>query len=861
MATPPRPLGPLPFRSIFSHNSNLAVEKGKRETAASGGNPIASAASMKPKPPVHFGLREQLIKQTYGVDTSSTTETESSLRTGPAAIAKGASVAAVALMNMALLVGPGEAQAQAPETAPATKKKPATTNTTAATTEMPEVVVVGQSTSPYNPQRISSPLYTEPLRDVPQTITVVPQAVIEQQNATTLRDVLRNVPGISMQAGEGGGGPGGDFLSIRGFNARNDIFIDGVRDFGGYTRDPFNFEQVEVIKGPASSYTGRGSTGGSINLSSKHAGLERSFYNANLGLGTDEYKRGTLDINQVLTPLWHSSATPDSLVDPKDPKNVVTPAPSSPDFQAALRLNAMWHENEVANRDFVEQQRWGIAPTLTLGFGENTRIMLSYFHMEQDNQPDYGIPWVPTTQSVLGKKYWNKPSPVNFSNYYGLLERDKEETTTDIGTIELEQKFTEWFSLRNTVRYGETHRDSIITAPRYLTGVTDPDVVINRQFQSRDQTDKIFSEQFDMRFSFDTWGIKHETVAGFDLTREESENRLRATTGVSVANLYHPDATDNWSGDINYTGAVNESITNNAGLFLFETMKFWEDKIQLSGGVRWDYYEAELDQKDAAGVLTEFDRTDKVWSYRVALAYKPVEIGTIYAAYGTSFNPSAEGAVSLSPLNEATAALEPEENRTIEIGTKWELLDKKLSVTAAVFQTDKTNARVPGVDPGDPPTILGGKQRVRGFEIGVAGSITDDWKVFGGYTYLDSEVRKTTETYTDVDGNIHSREGNELPQTPEHSFSLWTTYALPWDIEIGTGVSYVGSRFSATDNLREAPDYWLWDAMISKQITKNIKAQINVYNLADEEYIDRVGGGHFVPGAGRTGVLTVGFNF
>jgi catecholate siderophore receptor len=777
-----------------------------------------------------------------------------SLRPDPATLFTRTSVATVGLA----MIFAADAAAQAPSTTPP-PKRPAAGDTT----EMPEVVVRGtqEEAGSYRATTASNPQYTQPLRDTPQSITVVPQAVIQQQAASSLRDVLRNVPGISMQAGEGGGGPSGDFLSVRGFSARNDIFIDGVRDFGGYTRDPFNFESVEVAKGPASSYTGRGSTGGSINLTSKHAGLESSFYNATLGMGTDEFKRVTADINQVLTPIWGSGRTPATeLTGAGDGKGTLQPiVPPPSDFRAALRVNGLWQENEVANRNFVENKRWGIAPTLTLAYGENTKLSLSYFHLQQDNLPDYGIPWVPNTQLVLGPKYYNKPSPVDFSNYYGLAGRDKEEIVTDIGTLEFEQKFNDSFSIRNALRYGQTNRDSITTAPRYNESL-DPDFVINRQFQARDQTDTILAEQFDARFSFATFGVKHDLVTGFDFAHETAENKLRAAPLVSVTSLYHPNPSDSYGGPIEYTGAKNKSETDSLGLFLSDTLKFGEH-WQLSGGVRWDYYDAELEQRTVEGLVNNFSRTDKVWSYRVALAYKPVEIGTIYVAYGTSFNPSAEGAVSTNLLTEGSASLKPEKNRTIELGTKWEVLDRRLALTAAVFQTDKTDARVPGL-PGEADTVLGGEQRVRGFEVGVAGSITEHWKVFGGYTYLDSEVRKTTDTFADpFTGEIRSRRGRELPQTPEHSFSLWTTYSLPWDIEIGAGTQYVGSRFSTTDNLREAPDYWLVDAMISKQITKNVKAQINVYNLADEEYIDRVGGGHFIPGAGRTGVLTIGVNF
>ena len=273
--------------------------------------------------------------------------------------------------------------------------------------------------------------------------------------------------------------------------------------------------------------------------------------------------------------------------------------------------------------------------------------------------------------------------------------------------------------------------------------------MINRQFQARDQTDTIIANQFDMRFSFEAFAAKHELITGVDYAHETAKNKLRAADPTPPADLFNPDPHEPYLGAITYTGAVNESTSDNVGIFLGETMKFWQEKIQLSGGVRWDYYEAELEQRAAPAVpggpapTSVFDRIDRIFSYRVALAYKPVPIGTVYVAYGTSFNPSAEGAVSLAPLTAATALLEPEENRTFEIGTKWDLLNERLLLTAAVFRTDKTNARTPGLTANDPPTVLDGEQRVQGFEIGVTGNITDQWKVFGGYTYLDTEIRKT----------------------------------------------------------------------------------------------------------------------
>ena len=311
------------------------------------------------------------------------------LRPDPASLFTRASVATVALA----MIFSSEGSAQTPAV-----KKPKPASAATDPTVMPEVVVRGQQdASAYRAETVALPKYTEPLLNVPQTITVVPQAVIQEQGATTLRDVLRNVPGISIQAGEGGV-PAGDNLSIRGFNARTDLFIDGVRDIGGYSRDSFNFEQVEVVKGPASAYSGRGSTGGSINIETKTP-RQNAFYRGEAGVGTDNYKRFTIDLNQPILALWPKP----SLSTTSSGKELKPIAPTESEPTVAVRLNAMWTESDIADRDEAGGRRWGVAPSISFGLGTPTVFTFTYMHMDQDNVPDYGIPWVAATNNVLAK--------------------------------------------------------------------------------------------------------------------------------------------------------------------------------------------------------------------------------------------------------------------------------------------------------------------------------------------------------------------------------------------------------------------------------------------------------------------------
>ncbi|MCW5559763.1 MAG: TonB-dependent receptor, partial [Verrucomicrobiae bacterium] len=223
-----------------------------------------------------------------------------------------------------------------------------------------------------------------------------------------------------------------------------------------------------------------------------------------------------------------------------------------------------------------------------------------------------------------------------------------------------------------------------------------------------------------------------------------------------------------------------------------------------------------------------------------------------YFGYGTSFNPSIEGLAGATTTN-ALQNLDtpPEESRSFELGTKWNVLRERLLLSLAVFQTDKTNARTP--DAVDPTiTVLTGEQRVRGVELGFGGSITEQWSLFGGYAYMDSEVVKS---------GTASEVGNDLANVPKNSLSLWTTYRLPLDITAGFGSQFVGARYNSTANTRQAPDYWLFNAMLGYQVTQNVHLQVNVFNLANKEYINGVGGGHYIPGAGRSAVLTAAFNF
>ena len=652
---------------------------------------------------------------------------------------------------------------------------------------------------------LSSPKYTQPLRDTPQTILVIPKAVIEEQGATTLRDVLRNVPGLTVAAGEGGA-PAGDNLTLRGFSARNDIFVDGVRDLGVQSRDPFNMEQVEVTKGPTSAIAGRGSTGGTINLVSKAPNLRRYFGGA-LNLGTDKTKRVTADVN--------------------------IPLPS----RMAFRLNGVAHESGIAGRDVVNNQRWGFAPALTFGLATPTRVSLNYFKLKQDNVSDYGIPWVPATNNALAA-YRDQPAPVLRETFYGLRDRDFERMGSDTATIRVEHDFTDGVDLRSQFRYGRSSRNSMATPPRFAGNDT---TTINREMRSWIAEDEIWDNQTDLRARFSTGGIEHALVAGGNFSNENNIRQNRTAPGMPTT-LLNPNPDDVYTGAITTGPLIGDITGKTQAVYAFDTVKLgkhWE----ATGGLRWERFDVE----GITTVPAPVARVDKMTSVRGGLIYKPAQNGSIYASYGTSLNPSLEG---LSYVT-AHTSIEPEKTYTVEVGSKWDVAGDRLLLTGAIFRIDKTNARTPGILPDDPPQVLDGRQRATGFELSATGGITRDWKVFAAYTFINGKI---------VQSNTPVEVGKYFQNTPKNSFSIWSTYSLR-KLSLGGGPRFMDRRYGNNTNTRVVGSYWTLDALASYPIHPKMDLRLNLYNLNNAYYFDRLGGGHLIPGAARSVMVSTAFHF
>ncbi len=723
-------------------------------------------------------------------------------------------------------------------------------DTTAARGDAPvaldELTVIGEQEQSYKADTSASKKYTAPLRETPKSVTVITDQVIRDTGSLTLVDALRTTSGITFGAGEGGN-PAGDRPIIRGFNAESDTFIDGLRDVGSQTREIFNVESIEVSKGPGSAYTGAGSTGGSLNLISKTA-KQRNFGDASVTLGSDQTRRYTLDVNRVLGD------------------------------NVAGRLNLMKHEANVAGRDGVDVSRWGVAPTITFGFDTPTRATLSYYHLETDDTPDYGLPLTDATSANSVRK----PVSVDRDNFYGLSGRDYRESTTDAGTFRLEHDLNDSLTLSNTTRVVRTTLDYIVTTPNDSKAGNLSQGRIYRAPKSRNSTSEGWVNQTDLKALFNTGSIEHSLVTGVEASYQSVHNRPYSITQSSTgscaaadlatgacASLANPNYKEAWIGTISEGEAYTDTDTETLSAYVFDTLKL-NEQWSLNTGLRYDDYET-----TSSGVCTgsrctpaagEFKRENNshFWNYQLGLVFNPLPNGSIYAAWSTSSNPvgetSGEGADGLTAANDN---LSPERNRNYEIGTKWDFFDARLGLNAAIFRTEKTNARVLEAD-GTTSNV--GETRVDGFELGVTGQLTPKWNMFASYTYLDGEVVDSGRVDIDptaVTNNVvGGANGNHIPSTPQNSFSFWTTYQLTQSLTVGGGANYVDSRYGDVTNRIEVPSYWRYDAMAAYRVSKNLDLQLNVQNLTDKRYFDQVYSSHMAHvAAGRTALLSTNFHF
>ena len=674
-------------------------------------------------------------------------------------------------------------------------------------------VDVNATTSSYDTQTTTIGKTDTTVHDLPQTINIINSELMQAQGATSFADALRNVPGITIGGAEGG--QIGNNINLRGFTARTDIYIDGFRDRGQYYRDTFDLESIEVLKGPSSMLFGRGSTGGIINQVTKEPVLHE-LDQITTTVGTDDRYRVSGDFNE---PFSDTSAG---------------------------RVNVFAQDNH-STRDVMSNKDGGIAPSLRFGIGTPTEITLTALLQRNHDMPDYGIP------PLNGK-----PAPVNFDNFYGLTD---DRTNQDVAMVgaRIEHKFSDDVVLKNQLQYNWYRTDALETAPNNL--VTTSGVAIDRttgnytdaplddilvQLASHDRVihDTSLDDQTDLTTKFTTGSWSHTLLAGTEFGHDTYENQAYTRTGLPLLSLLDPVYLPMDPSVVVSTPGNNAYGTaNTAAAFANDTVKF-SDQWQAVAGLRRDRFEATLDNSISAPAVAT--QTVYFTSKRAGVIFQPSYEQSYYVSYGTSFDPSLE---TLTVTNN-TQALPPEKNRSYEIGAKWDLLDDKLDLTAALFDVDKTNART---QVSTTEYELSGNIRVRGGEVGVAGHVTDQWQVFAGYTRLNADIVKAS------DGT----QGNVPANTPKNSATLWNSVKLSTEWEVGGGATYLSQRFAANNNLVTVPGYTRWDAMVAWHQPK-YDVQLNVLNIGDKKYLDALipsDGGRSIPGIGRTLLATVDYKF
>jgi catecholate siderophore receptor len=707
------------------------------------------------------------------------------------------------------------------------------------------------------PREPEAPKYTALLIDTPRSVTVIPRQVIEQTAATSLTDILRTSPGITFGAGEGGQ-PLADRPFIRGQASGNNIFVDGVRDTGGQTREVFAIEQVEIVKGADSAYSGRGSGGGSINLTTKRPRLD-TFVNGQAGVGTDSYYRGTIDANYQLGDI------------------------------SAVRLNLMGMEADSPGRDAAHSKRYGLLAGMATGIGTETRATALYYRLRTDELPDYGvplftkIPGLPRTDSGV--------LDVPRDSFYGLKARDYQETEADIATLIAEHDVSEALKIRNVFRASKTLNDYVVTNPgdggaAQLIG---GQYWMKRGTKGRWNPTRTVANVTDIYGKFGEGFITHSYDVGLELSREQNKNATLlvyttagapcpagftgATNNLGVGDctlVFDPNPNDPWQGRITRPEA-SRNITKTVGVYAFDTVSFG-DKWLLNLGIRHDSYEVtgtDVAVTSANGLVTGTTYTPRAgeWeftNYQVGLVYKPTETSSLYVAYATTSTPPtiASGdqntGTGSGTGNLSNVLLDPEEVTNFEVGAKAAFFGEKLSASITYFDLKRENAQIQ-VSAGVYAQV--GEAAAKGVEIAVTGSVTDRWDVFGGYTWMDTELVRGA--YNIVN------EGDPLANSPEHSFSLFTTYDVTDAFTLGGGAYYVSKSFGGNQggagggtNRIYAPGYWRFDAFASYRISDRVDLQLNVQNVADEDYIIRTNGVHHADyGPARQAILTLNVRY
>ncbi len=779
--------------------------------------------------------------------------------------------------------------------------------------EVSGVVVTGEGRPLDNDTGLS--VMPTTVQDTPQAISVIGSAQLKAQGVTSLEQALRNVPGITIAIGEGGT-LSGDQFKIRGFDAKDDVYIDGLRDFGSYTRDSFNYEEVQVLKGPSGAMFGRGTTGGAINTISKRPKLD-DFASVDAYAGAGDYYRALADINHRL------GAT------------------------TAARVTGMFTDAGVVDRDLINTRRWGAAITLATGIGTDTTASISYLHQHGRGRPDYGVIIVQRPGDIVARPASEYRVGVERSTFTGY-RNDVDRNDADIVTVRLAHKVNDRISLNSDTRYGSYRRyfqySTLDQCTAACTAALFDGNPATEAFGGNGGQGPYDMEAWGLqnittaRINYDIGGLRNQLIVGVDLSRQENDKVIFAyalPAGFStrqaiprplVNPTYEfpagyqvfravPGQNINCSRPGNCTTVVNGAtvFTNtagaataesrgrstDAGLFLTDRLWFTE-RLSVIGSYRVDRYTADLQSLLFNNVTTDIKVKPTLKSPRVSVVFEPSDDQTFYASWGRSQTPQGTSIVgTAAALAITTKDLKPEDSEIWEAGAKVAIPDTRLAVTASLFDVKKDNALQTDPATGFLQAQSGERQQVRGIELGVSGRITDAWTISAGYTWLDARIKESftnctaaaataTGTPTGIVCPVGQTVaspilnqiavGSQVTFVPRNSATFFTTYDLSnWIDGLSAGgdvtwqsktpVGYTARSVSFTDRasqtalrLSEVPDSIALNAYVA-YATGPYRFAVNLYNLADRLNYTQMFGNRAVPAAGRTVIFSVGATF
>jgi catecholate siderophore receptor len=714
--------------------------------------------------------------------------------------------------------------------------------------------------APYKVDHLqASGKFPEPLLNTPKTVTVLSKEVLADENATSLKQAVLNTAGVTLGTGEGGNAFGDRFF-VRGFDTRNDVFIDGVRDSGVSVRENFFTEQIEILRGPGSSFAGRGTTGGAINIVTKQATTERSFYNMDDTFGTDGTKRVVLDVNQVISPTL------------------------------AVRAGGLFQDAGVEGRNFTTDDRGGGFVAVKWTPYDAVKVTADYIHTDIHGLPDFGVPYfrpgsVGTTLAG-GQPFTTTaggPSPdfgVNRNNFYGFVNRDFYSVHQDIGTLNTEVQINPDLVISDKVRASHSLLNYIGTIPEspiYANVPGQGTLTLNPQ--SRYQPTDVVDNQLEATYKFDTFGWHHTAVAGVEVSRETSSidsyngltsegasgafNGKGSDSGVSI---YNPlDTFAPFSTTPTLTGMPTKIAIDTTSGYVIDSANY-HDILILNGGFRYDNYNIKTSGfgtvQGVGGVFGQQAADFLMPNFNLGITWKPIPITSVYVAYATSSDPvgsefdgTSANYGGLAPVLNGTPnqIFGPQKNAAIEVGNKWELFDRHLLVSGALFQTNVTNARESvNASPTNPNcpypangvgtiscVTAGAAYEIHGVDLEVAGKITDKWSVFGGLVQMKSEVTKSLVPSANPI-LFPTNFGLPLANIANQSFSLLTKYQLTDMWEIGGQAVYrskmYGGTLLAANQGTSLPSFWRFDAFAEAKINKNWQVKLFVNNIFNKLY-------------------------